>query len=253
MIFAFILATLAFTGVVRPWHILLLAFGLGLANAFDSPARQAFVSELVDREDMTNAIALNATMFNSATAVGPAVAGVIYAILGPAWCFTINGVSFIAVIAALASMHLQPQAPSPQQHSTVAALKEGISYIMHEPDCPRTYRARSDGKSFRYVVGDTVTCLVCENFAWKCGNKWNPLFSAGFRVAHWSVIYCINGANILSRQVHHRRVTSISCFYRNLRSGSLASVFTSAPGSSWFCNDIRYESLQCINPIAGAR
>ncbi len=133
MVLAFILAVLTFTGIVRPWHIIFLAFGLGLANAFDSPARQAFVSELVDRENMTNAIALNATMFNSATAVGPAIAGVIYAIFGPAWCFTINGISFIAVIAALAAMQLRQQAISPRQHSTFAALKEGLSYIKHQP------------------------------------------------------------------------------------------------------------------------
>ncbi len=133
MILAFILAALAFAGVVQAWHILILAFGLGLANAFDSPARLAFVSEMVDREDLTNAIALNATMFNAATAVGPAAAGVIYALFGPAWCFTLNGISFIAVIAALSAMRFKPQARLPQRHSTVAALKEGISYVYHHP------------------------------------------------------------------------------------------------------------------------
>ena len=83
MILAFILATLVFTDTVQAWHILLLAFGLGSANAFDAPARQAFVSEMVDREDLTNAVALNATMFNTALIVGPAIAGVIYAAFGP--------------------------------------------------------------------------------------------------------------------------------------------------------------------------
>ena len=75
MILASILAMLAFTGLVQPWHIIFLAFLLGIANAFDAPARQAFVLELVNREDLTNAIALNATMFNTATAIGPAIAG----------------------------------------------------------------------------------------------------------------------------------------------------------------------------------
>jgi MFS family permease len=131
MTLAFILAALAFAGVVQAWHILILAFGLGLANAFDSPARQAFVSELVEREDLTNAIALNATMFNSATAIGPALAGVIYALFGPAWCFTLNGISFIAVIAALSAMRLQPHTDSPLRHSTFEALKEGVSYVHH--------------------------------------------------------------------------------------------------------------------------
>lgn len=131
MALAFILAALTFAGIVQPWHVLILAFGLGLANAFDSPARLAFVSEMVDREDLTNAIALNATMFNVATAVGPASAGLIYALFGPAWCFTLNGLSFIAVIAALSAMRFQAQARLPRHRSTFEALKEGVSYVHH--------------------------------------------------------------------------------------------------------------------------
>jgi MFS family permease len=133
MVLALVLAALTFTGAVQPWHILLLAFGLGLVNAFDAPARMSFVSELVNREDITNAVALNATMFNSAIVVGPAVAGIIYAAFGPGWCFTINGISFVAVIAALIAMRLQPRAQTAQRNSTASALKEGISYVRHEP------------------------------------------------------------------------------------------------------------------------
>ena len=91
MILAFILAALTFTAVVQPWHILLLAFLLGVAQAFDAPARQAFVLEMVEREDLTNAVALNATMFNLAVAVGPAVGGLTYAAFGHGWCFMLNG------------------------------------------------------------------------------------------------------------------------------------------------------------------
>jgi MFS family permease len=133
MLLAFILAALTFSGVVQPWHILLLALGLGLANSFDSPARLAFVSEMVDSEDLTNAVALNATMFNTATAVGPAVAGLTYATLGPSWCFTINGFSFIAVIAALLAMKLASYSRPTQRSSTLGALKEGLSYVHHQP------------------------------------------------------------------------------------------------------------------------
>jgi MFS family permease len=129
MIFAFILAALAFLHIVQPWHVVLLSFCLGTANAFDAPARQAFVGELVDRDYLTNAIALNATMFHTATAIGPAVAGVTYALFGPAWCFTINGVSFIAVIIALQMMKLKPQ-----EHLADAGregkFKEGILYVV---------------------------------------------------------------------------------------------------------------------------
>jgi MFS family permease len=130
LILAFILAGLTFAGVVQPWHILVLAVLLGIANAFDAPPRLAFVLELVDRKDMTNAIALNATMFNAATAVGPAIAGLAYAAFGPAWCFTINGLSFVAVIVALAMMRVQPLASRPRAASTLADLQEGLRYAV---------------------------------------------------------------------------------------------------------------------------
>src|SRR5450830_776802 len=94
LVLAFALALLTFTGTIRPWHILVLAFLLGVANTFDTPARYAIVNQLVDdRRHLPNAIALNGAMFNVATALGPAAAGAVYALLGPAWCFTINGLS----------------------------------------------------------------------------------------------------------------------------------------------------------------
>ena len=133
MVLAFILAALTFLNRVQPWHILLLALLLGTANAFDAPARQALASELVPREDLTNAIALNATMFNMATAVGPAVAGITYAMFGPGWCFTINGLSFIAVILALRLMKLDVRAPARRAGGSFAQLTEGIRYVLREP------------------------------------------------------------------------------------------------------------------------
>jgi MFS family permease len=129
MLLAFILAGLTFTNLVQPWHVLILAFALGIANAFDAPARQSFVAELVPRDDMTNAIALNSTMFNSASAVGPAIAGLTYALIGPGWCFTLNGISFLAVIAALAAMRLPKPEGGFRRGSTVSDLKEGLQYL----------------------------------------------------------------------------------------------------------------------------
>jgi MFS family permease len=108
MMLAFIPAGLTYFHVVQPWHIIILALVLGTANSFDAPARQAFVSEMVPREDLTNAIALNSTMFHSATAVGPAAAGLAYAFFGPATCFPINGLSFVAVIVALKMLKREP-------------------------------------------------------------------------------------------------------------------------------------------------
>jgi MFS family permease len=128
LVLAFILAFLTFTNLVQPWHIIVLAFLLGTANAFDSPPRISFVAELVDRSEMTNAIALNSTMFNVGTVVGPAIAGLVYAWVGPGWCFTLNGISFIAVITALLLMKLSGVVP----HSTTAPaakdLFEGLKF-----------------------------------------------------------------------------------------------------------------------------
>jgi len=133
MFLAFALAALTFLHWVQPWHILVIAFLLGTANAFDAPARQAFILEMVEVEDMTNAIALNSAMFNTAMAVGPAAAGLTYAFFGPAWCFTINGASFIAVIAALKRMRLRPFVPKSGRTSALADLKEGLKYVSSHP------------------------------------------------------------------------------------------------------------------------
>ncbi len=101
MILAIILSFLTYIEKIEAWHIILLSFFLGIANAFDAPARQSLVSELVDQDHLTNAIALNSSMFNLARTIGPAIAGITYSFLGPAWCFLINALSFLAVILAL--------------------------------------------------------------------------------------------------------------------------------------------------------
>ncbi len=133
LILAFLLAGLTFTNLVQPWQVLVLAFLLGIANAFDAPARQSFVLEMVDRDALTNAIALNGSMFNSATAVGPAIAGITYAALGAAWCFTLNGISFIAVIIALLLMKLKPWKPPETKTSALSDMKAGIVYVAKHP------------------------------------------------------------------------------------------------------------------------
>ena len=133
MLLAFVLAGLTFTGLVRPWHIVVLASLLGVANAFDAPARQAFVSELVDRSHMTNAIALNSTMFNCATALGPVVGGLTYAAFGPGWCFTVNGLTFVAVIFALIRMRLPPRAANLVKHDPLTEVAAGLRYVAAQP------------------------------------------------------------------------------------------------------------------------
>jgi MFS family permease len=129
MTLAFILAALTFLKWIQSWHILVMALALGVATAFDAPARQTFVVDMVDREDLGNAIALNSGMFNLATVVGPAVGGITYVLVGPAWCFALNGLTFIAVITALLMMHLPPTLPRPYQTAALDDLKEGLRYV----------------------------------------------------------------------------------------------------------------------------
>jgi MFS family permease len=133
MLLAFVLALLTLTGLVQFWHILVLAFLLGVANAFDTPARLAFVLEMVDREDLTNAIALNGTMFNLSAVIGPAVAGMVYGLLGPTWCFVFNGVSFLAIIIALLLMRNLRPTPRSERRAGMAQLREAFHYVIHEP------------------------------------------------------------------------------------------------------------------------
>lgn len=104
MVLPLILAALTFTGTVRVWHVFVLAGCLGVVNAFDLPARQAFLMDMVGREDLINAIAMNSSMFNGARVVGPAVAGLLVAAVGEGWCFLLNGVSYVAVITGLLLM-----------------------------------------------------------------------------------------------------------------------------------------------------
>jgi predicted MFS family arabinose efflux permease len=136
MVLAFILAALNFLNVIQPWHIIVLAFLLGIANAFDAPARLTLPSLLVEKKDLTNAIALNSGMFNLALIVGPSVAGLTYAALGPAWCFTVNGLSFIAVIVALMLMKLEPQPRPAHQRNALKEIGEGIRFSFSHPFIP---------------------------------------------------------------------------------------------------------------------
>jgi MFS family permease len=156
MLLAFILAFLVFLQIIQPWMIIVLALCLGVANAFDAPARVSFVAELVDHKDLTNAIALNSTMFNSATVVGPAIAGLAYASLGPAWCFTINGISFLAVIIALLMMHIPKTNFVVKRTSAVRDIKEGLRNAIDN----RTIRILIINMGFLSLFGLSLMTLL---------------------------------------------------------------------------------------------
>ena len=128
MIQALVLAVLVYTDVIQVWHIVVLSAFSGLVNAFDAPARQAMVSELVDKEDLLNAVALNSSAFNGARILGPAAAGVIYAAMGAGTCFLINGISFIAVLISLFVIHPKSVIVESNGDSMLAQIKEGLRY-----------------------------------------------------------------------------------------------------------------------------
>jgi MFS family permease len=131
LIQAAVLAIVVSLGVVQPWMVLVLAFVFGIINAFDLPARQSFLVEMVGKEDLPNAIALNSAAFNSARVLGPAVAGVVMAAAGEGACFWVNAVSYLAVLAMLARMDLPryvaERAPG---KDTLTNLREGVSYAL---------------------------------------------------------------------------------------------------------------------------
>lgn len=129
MIQSFFLAILALTGVITVWHIIILNVFQGLINAFDTPARQSFIVEMVeDKKDLANAIALNSSMFNSARLLGPAVAGVLIAAVGEGICFLIDGVSYLAVIASLLAMNISVKKAEKTVPDVLQGLREGFSY-----------------------------------------------------------------------------------------------------------------------------
>ena len=122
------LAALTLTHQVRIWHLMTIAALLGVVNAFDIPGRQSFVVELVARDDLQNAIALNSSMFNGARIIGPAIAGVVVAAVGEGWCFFANAVSYIAVITGLLVMRVPVRTPTRPQ-SMVAHVLEGFRFV----------------------------------------------------------------------------------------------------------------------------
>jgi MFS family permease len=131
MLLAFILSALTLLEHIQVWEILLLASLLGVVNAFDIPARQAFIIEMVIPEDLINAIALNSAMFNGARILGPAIAGITVAAIGEGWCFFANGVSYIAVIVGLLLMTVTPRPRSRRMASGLESVLEGFRFAAH--------------------------------------------------------------------------------------------------------------------------
>lgn len=129
---AAVLAGLTFAGWVEVWHLLVAAAFLGVVNAIDTPLRQSFLLELVgSREHLPNAIALNSLMMNASRLVGPPIAGVVLALAGEAWCFSINALSYLAVITSLAAIRIGGLPRKPHTQGWLAGLKEAAHFAWH--------------------------------------------------------------------------------------------------------------------------
>ena len=133
-VLALALGLLVVTGLVRLWHVYVLAFLSGCVNAVDMPARQTFVSDLVGDEDLSNAVALNSTSINLAQMVGPAMAGVVIAAVGSGWAFLINAASFGAVLASLGLLRVGELHPTARAAGARGNLVEGFRYVRSRPD-----------------------------------------------------------------------------------------------------------------------
>lgn len=134
MVQALTLAAVVLTGTAAVWNLIALSAALGLINSFDMPARQSLILDLVeDKADLGNAIALNSSLFNGARLIGPAIAGILVALVGEGICFLINGLSFIVVLACLLSMRLNPRGIVPTQDNFFSGMKEGLAYASSFP------------------------------------------------------------------------------------------------------------------------
>jgi MFS family permease len=131
MLLAFPLAVLTLMNRIQVWQIMVLAILLGFVNSFDIPVRQSFIAEMVGREDLINAIALNSSMMNGARVIGPAVAGILVSIVGEGWCFLLNGVSYLAVIVGLLFIRAGNTPPREHHGSRMDAILEGFRFALH--------------------------------------------------------------------------------------------------------------------------
>ena len=131
---ALVLGILTVAQVVQLWHVYVFAFLLGCASAFDAPARQTFVSDLVGEADLSNAVALNSTSFNAARMIGPAVAGVVIASVGTGWVFLINAASFLAVLCSLGLLRVGELHRTDRPPRTRGSFAEGLRYVWKRPD-----------------------------------------------------------------------------------------------------------------------
>ena len=177
---AALLGLLDVTGVVAYWHVLVLATALGLITSVDTPVRQSFVIEMVGKDDLTNAVAINSTTFNSGRILGPVVAGAVIGAIGTGWAFVGNAASSIAVLAALAMMRPAELYPSPPVARARGQLREGLAYVRGRRDLQLTL-------VLIFVVGTfglnfAITCALMAKQVFERGASGYGLLSTALAV-----------------------------------------------------------------------
>ena len=174
MVVAFILAVLTLTHRVQVWQIMVLAAAGGVVNAFDIPARQAFLIEMVGREDLLNAIALNSSMFNGARIIGPAVAGIVVAAVGEGWCFMANSLSYIAVITGLLLMKLPARVERMRETSPLEEIVNGFKFVKNAAPIRDHSADARPGQPGRNALRRADAGVRGADPAWRCQGARNP-------------------------------------------------------------------------------
>ncbi|WP_211658359.1 MFS transporter [Phytoactinopolyspora halophila] len=193
------LGILTLTGVAEIWHVYVLAFLLGAAKALDNPARQAFVSELVGKDDLPNAIALNSTSFNTARLIGPAVAGLLISLLGTGWVFMINAATFASPIIALSLLRFRPERAAGHDDTGTALgrLREGVSVVRSRPDLLMVMLAIFGLGTFGMNFEMTMALMATEVYG-KGAGEYGALGSL-------LAVGTLSGALLAARRKHPRR------------------------------------------------
>jgi len=162
MIQALILGLLTVTGLVKPWHIVLLAAFMGLVNSLDVPARQAMTVEIVGREDLLSAVALNSSAFNGARILGPAIAGVIVGATGAGMCFLINAASYLAVIVSLLIIRPKPLGGTARDVPMISQIREGLAYARRNSEIRDLLLLTGIASIFGLQYGTLIPALAKE-------------------------------------------------------------------------------------------
>ena len=185
LIITLILAILVWSGKIEYWHILIMATALGIVNTIDMPSRQSLIIELVGKEDLMNAIALNSMVFNVARIIGPALAGLLMGYAGIAACFFVNAISFGAVVISLFFMKLELVKKKPRKNSRVLdEIKDGLKYIYHNDVLFYTF-----GNNSTHPFNQNFFIILNVAIGGNFGGAIDPNFTSGTMEVDYVRIY----------------------------------------------------------------